>query len=80
MLTNDMKRGQVVRLKGGWRATIVDNKKGLIRDATVEGLVTETGSIYVHEIAYVETAHGPEPVELTTAQAKQDARIRAAGF
>jgi hypothetical protein len=81
MLANDMKRGTVVRLRGtGERATIADNAKGLIRTADVEGIFREMGSIYVHDIAYVETAHGPEPVELTTAQAKQDARIRAAGF
>ena len=81
MFANDMKQGTVVRLRGtGWRATIVDNAKGLVRLADVEGLYRETGSIYVHDIAYVESADGPEPLELSKAQAKQDARIRAAGF
>ena len=86
MLANDMKKGLVVMLRGtGWRATIADNAKGLVRMATVEGLYTETGSIYVHDIAYAIVGDGaggvtPEPVELTAAQAKQDARIRAAGF
>jgi hypothetical protein len=81
MLANDMRKGTVVRLRdSGWRATIADNAKGLIRLADVEGWEREFGSIYVHDIAFVETDNGPEPVELTTAQAKQDARIRAAGF
>jgi uncharacterized Fe-S cluster-containing protein len=81
MLANDMKKGTIVRLRyTGWRATIMDNAKGLIRMADVEGYAHEMGSIYVHDIAYVETADGPEPVEMTTAQAKQDAKIRAFGF
>ena len=81
MLANNMRKGTVVRLNGtGWRATIADNAKGLIRMADVEGFYREIGSIYVHDIAYVETPNGNERVELTDAQAKQDARIRAAGF
>ena len=81
MLANDMKKGTIVRLRyTGWRATIADNAKGLIRMADVEGWEREMGSIYVHDIAYVETADGPEPVELTKAQARQDATIRAFGF
>ena len=81
MRANDMKKGAVVRLRHtGWRATIADNAKGLIRMADVEGFEREIGSIYVHDIAYVETDNGPEAVELSPAQAKQDARIRAAGF
>jgi hypothetical protein len=81
MLANDMRKGTVVRLRStGWRATIMDNAKGLVRLADVEGLYRETGSIYVHDIAYAETPSGPEQVELTHAQAKKDALIRAAGF
>ena len=84
MLANDMKKGTVVRLKGGWRATIADNKKGLIRLADVEGYVRELGSIYLHDIDYVEQRVGQayeiEPVEFTSAQAKQVERIKAMGF
>ena len=81
MLANDMRKGTVVRLRHtGWRATIMDNKKGLIRLADVEGLYREIGSIYVHDIAYVETDQGPVKLDFTPAQAKQITFIKAAGF
>jgi hypothetical protein len=81
MLANDMKKGTVVYLKGtGWRATIMDNKKGAIRMADVEGIYREIGSIYAHDIAYIVTADGPVTVEFTKSQEKQIANIKAAGF
>ena len=81
MLANDLKKGDVVRITGtGWRATIEDNKKGVTRMARVEGIATETGSIYIHDIAYMEHPDGPEPIEYTRAQAKQIAAIKRMGF
>ena len=50
MKTNDLKKGDRVRLHNGWNATIEDNLKGNTRMATVEGFVTEMGSIYSHDI------------------------------
>lgn len=50
MNTNDLKKGDVVRLRNGWYAVIADNKKGNIRMATVSGVYTETGSVYSHDI------------------------------
>lgn len=50
MKANDLKKGDRVRLNNGWFATIEDNKKGAIRMATVEGFVTEMGSIYAADI------------------------------
>jgi len=47
---NDLKKGDRVLLNNGWEAVIEDNKKGAIRMATVEGLVTEMGSIYAADI------------------------------
>lgn len=55
MKSNDMKKGTIVRLNNGWYAVIADNMKGDIRMATVYGCETETGSIYVHDIASVFT-------------------------
>lgn len=48
--TNDLKKGTRIKLANGWFATIEDNKKGNIRLATVEGLDTEMGSVYAHDI------------------------------
>ncbi len=53
MKTNDLKKGDRVQLRNGWYATIADNRKGNTRLATVEGFVTETGSIYAHNIIRV---------------------------
>ena len=39
-----------VQLRNGWYATIADNAKGNTRMATVEGVHTETGSVYSHDI------------------------------
>tara|TARA_R110000744_G_scaffold11441_2_gene34647 strand:+ start:279 stop:539 length:261 start_codon:yes stop_codon:yes gene_type:complete len=50
MKTNDLKKGDRIRLNNGWYATIEDNKKGAVRMATVEGLFTEMGSIYTADI------------------------------
>lgn len=45
MFTNELKKGTIVILRNGWRAILEDNKKGNIRDATVEGFYSERGSI-----------------------------------
>jgi hypothetical protein len=83
MLANELKKGDRVKLTSGWFATILDNKKGNIRFAEVEGLVKETGSIYIKDIVACMQRGGVdchERVELSTAQAKAAAAIKAAGF
>lgn len=69
--TNELRKGTRIQLRNGWYATLVDNKKGNIRDATVEGYVTETGSVYAHDITYallcgewVEVEHTPTQLAL----------------
>jgi hypothetical protein len=77
MKTNDLKKGQRVRLRNGWYATIADNAKGNTRMCEVEGHYTETGSVYSHDIMlYLDTSVTPadspmlcwSPVEHTPAQ------------
>jgi hypothetical protein len=48
--TNELKKGTRVQLANGWFATIADNMRGNTRMATVEGIYTETGSVYAHDI------------------------------
>lgn len=50
MVTNDLKKGDMVSLRNGWMARIEDNTKGNTRLCTVFGLCTEMGSVYSHDI------------------------------
>lgn len=50
--TNEIKKGDRITLRCGWEGTMQDNKKGNIRFAEIEGVVTELGSIYAHDILY----------------------------
>lgn len=78
MQSNELKKGDKVILKNGWKATIEDNLKGNIRLATVEGLVTEMGSIYVWDIAHkIDTG---ERIDLTPKQLKSKGMVNALGF
>ena len=51
---NDIKKGDLGYLKNGWKFEMMDNKKGNIRMAKVHGIETEIGSIYAHEIAFIQ--------------------------
>lgn len=69
MTTNDIKSGMRFKLANGWYGTMKDNKRGNIRLAEVEGLYTEIGSIYAHDIISVEKPDGIwHTIELTKSQ------------
>ena len=69
MKANDIKKGMNILLKNGWYATMMDNKKGNIRLAEVQGYCTEIGSIYSADIDMVEKPEGGwEKVEHTEKQ------------
>ena len=78
--TNDLKKGNRVLLANGWYATMADNRKGDIRVATVEGMVTETGSIYAHDIMKAEIAGSWVRVEHTPKQLEMKNRVTNWGF
>lgn len=90
MKTNDLKQGDRVQLRNGWYATIADNRKGNTRLATVEGFVTETGSVYAHDIVrvvHLVVDSDPNPVrpddtgiEHTPAQIKLRATVEGLGL
>ena len=52
MKTNDLKRGQLIRLENGWFAILDDNRQGNTRMAIVDGFHRELGSVYSHDIAW----------------------------
>jgi len=71
MKTNEIKKGTRVQLRNGWQGTMADNAKGNTRMVTVEGFVTETGSVYSHDITdaligteWVSIEHTPAQLKL----------------
>jgi len=48
--TKDIKKGMPIKLKSGWCAVMMDNRRGNIRMAEVDGIFKEIGSIYASEI------------------------------
>lgn len=72
--TNDLKKGVRILLACGWYGTIMDNMKGNIRMAEVEGFETEIGSVYSHDIVsafidnqWVRVEHTPAQLKLKKA-------------
>lgn len=82
MSTNEIKKGMRIRLRNGWYGTMMDNRKGNIRLAEVEGYCTETCSVYAHDIMVVQPEKDGEwvAVVLDARQEKFMKGIRAAGF
>ena len=81
MLSNDMKKGMKVIMRGGWKGTIMNNRKGNLRMVEVQGFCTDTGDNYVWNIARVEVEPGKwEDVELTDKQKKARSMVKAMGF
>ena len=71
MLANDMKKGTQIVMLSGELGTIMDNRKGMIRVAEVEGVFTEMGSIYIDDIDLVLTDDGWEKIEFNQSQQKR---------
>lgn len=69
--TNNIKKGDRVIMKSGWKATIEDNKSGNARLATVYGIHTETGSVYAWDIAFLIKNGVKYPIELLPSQENQ---------
>lgn len=68
--TNDLKAGTRIKLANGWYGTLTDNRKGNIREAEVEGLYTEIGSVYAHDIVQARIDGEWQAVEHTLQQIK----------
>ena len=81
MFTNDIKKGTRIQLLNGWYGTMEDNKRGLIRMATIEGIYTEMGSIYAYDIYQAQNEDGHwVKVEHTPVQLKKKEDIQSMGF
>jgi len=81
LFTNELKKGDKVRLRNGWDAKLEDNMKGNTRLCTVYGFCTEMGSVYSHDIMWKQNEDGSTtPIEHTPAQLKLKERCAAMGF
>ena len=70
MKTNEIKKGMRVQLNNGWFGTMFDNARGNTRLVEVEGIYTEIGSVYSHDIERVVVDGNWVMVEHTPAQLK----------
>lgn len=86
MFSNDMKKGDEVRMRGtGWTGKCIDNGRGNTRMVhlitPMTGPSGDMGSVYVWDIAAVrKPGREWEQVELTPKQEKARAQIKAMGF
>lgn len=78
--TNDIKKGETVVTKRGWKAEMLDNLRGNVRMARVFGDYEECGSIYAWDIAYVVRDGKNYPIELTPSQEKAQNMNKQMGF
>ena len=78
MRTNDIKKGQKIKLHNGWFGVMYDNKKGNIRMAEVNGFHKEIGSIYAWDISHAHDAESDSwvEIELTDSQKKAQENVR----
>jgi hypothetical protein len=77
MKTNDIKRGMRVRLRwSGWEGTMSDNAKGNTRIVLVEGMYTELGSVYAHDIVAVQVEDKWVKVEHTDSQKRLMSKVK----
>ena len=68
--TNEIKKGDRILQENGWFGTMMDNMKGNTRMAEVEGLYTEIGSVYSHDIVSAQKDGKWRHIEYTDAQNK----------
>ncbi len=81
MTTNELRKGARVHLRNGWQADVADNARGNIRMCKVYGFETEIGSVYAHDIMYVELGDGCLlPIAHTRAQLKLRQSLYAMGM
>ena len=78
--TNDLKKGTRVKLANGFYATLADNARGNTRMATVEGFVTETGSVYAHDIMEAQVSNTWVTVNHTPQQQQMRQAVKTWGF
>jgi hypothetical protein len=80
ILSNDMKKGDLILETHGWYGEIIDNLKGNARCANIHGFCEEAGSIYVWDITEVCKSGLVYSIKLTDNQKKNRKMVSAMGF
>lgn len=80
ILSNNIKKGDLIVEAHNWYGEIIDNKKGNIRMANIHGLFEEMGSIYVWNITRVCKDGVVYYIKLTKKQKKDKKMINVMGF
>ena len=78
--TNQLKKGDIVKLANGWAARLEDNKNGNVRLATVYGITTEMGSVYATDIVHYQLSDGFWTAVQHTAKQKAAQALRTQMF
>ena len=83
--TNELRKGDWIKLRNGWTGEVVDNRRGNLRQIRVFGYYTEIGDQYAHNIL-TQLDHGPTGghviahIEHTPAQLKFQRTMTALGW
>lgn len=80
MKTNDIKKEMRVKLRNGWFGTMKDNMRGNTRMVEVEGVFTEIGSVYAHDIVAVLVDNKWVAVEHSDKQTQLRKQVESFGF
>ena len=78
--TNDLKKHTIVLLTGNRRGMMMDNKRGNIRCIRVfDGMSSEMGDCYAHDILFASIGNEWLPVQLTKAQVDLSRKVATLG-
>ena len=80
ILSNDIKKGDLILETNGWYGEVMDNLKGNTRCANIHGFCEEAGSIYVWDIEQVCKGGLVYNIKLTDKQKKNRQMVSAMGF
>lgn len=80
LLTNDIKKGDLIQETNEWYGEVLDNCRGNIRVCNIHGYFEEAGSIYAWDIKRVYKGGITYLIKLTDKQVKDKERVEAMSF
>jgi len=77
LLTNDIKKGDLIQETNEWYGEVLDNCRGNIRVCNIHGYFEEAGSIYVWDIKRICKKETIYSIKLTDKQLKAQEMVSA---